>query len=272
MIESDKITTRTERITPKKAEQYLAMKKTNRPIDKAHVKALAKMMRDGTFHLTHQGIAFNCDGTLQDGQHRLLAIIESGMYVSMNVSRGLPNKAMDVIDTGKKRTIADALNINGLATDSRAVAIGRRMMDGSSLLKNGGHGSRLEIIRFIEKHSEAIEFAKRQPGNGAIFLHASLRAPIARAWYTANRKRLAEFMEVLSSGFATSDDDRAAILLRNYYMANRQVMGRHAGEFALYLKTEQMLSDFLNREPVTTVRKAKSELFPLPEEKINATK
>lgn len=272
MIESDKITTRTERITPKKAEQYLAMKKTNRPIDKAHVKALAKMMRDGTFQLTHQGIAFNCDGTLQDGQHRLLAIIESGMYVSMNVSRGLPNKAMDVIDTGKKRTIADALNINGLAMDARAVAIGRRMMDGVGFQKTGGHGSRPEIIRFVERHHEAIEFAKRQPGSGGAFLHASLRAPIARAWYTANRKRLGEFMEILSSGLTTSDDDRSAILLRNFFMANRVVVGRNASAFELYMKTEQMLSDFLNREPVTTVRKAKSELFPLPEEKTNAAK
>jgi len=272
MDDYQKIKTRTERISPKKAEQYLALKKTNRPIRKPWVKELAQMMRDGDFHLTHQGIAFNCDGSLSDGEHRLLAIVESGMYVTMNVSRGLTEQAREVIDTGKVRSVADALNLSGHNSDGRRVAIGRRMMEGVKIDSTGGHGSRPSIIRFVVLHEKAIDFARQQAGNGALFIHASLRAPVARAWYTQDKARLQEFMICLHSGFPKSEDDKAAILLRNYYLSHRGLCGRHHGALELYLRTEQMLLDFLNRAQVSTVRKAKEELFPLPEEKKRGSK
>ncbi len=43
-------------------------------------------MREGHWDTTHQGIAIASDGTLVDGQHRLLAIVESGVTVRMNVT------------------------------------------------------------------------------------------------------------------------------------------------------------------------------------------
>jgi hypothetical protein len=272
MSETTKITTRIEVITPKKAEQYLALKTINRPIRKPWVKELAQMMRDGDFHLTHQGIAFNCDGSLSDGEHRLRAIVESGCYVPMNVSRGLTEEARKAIDTGKNRSVADALNLSGHASDSRSVAIGRRMMEGMTLDKTGNHGSRPAIIRFLIEHASAIEFARHQPGRNALFLHASLRAPVARAFYSENEARLEEFMLCLCSGFPKSDDDKAAILLRNHYLANRALMGRHRGALALYQRTEAMLRDFLDRTDVNRVHKADRELFPLPGEAKRGTK
>lgn len=58
----------------------------NRNINYAKVKKMAKDMKEGHWDTTHQGIAIASDGTLVDGQHRLLAIVESGVTVRMNVT------------------------------------------------------------------------------------------------------------------------------------------------------------------------------------------
>jgi hypothetical protein len=262
-MQEGSISTRLERITPKKAAIYLANAAPNRPVRKAWVAQLAQMMRDGDFHVTHQGIAFNDKGELVDARHRLLAVIESGCYVTMNVTRGLSDSAMNVIDTGKPRSVVDAMAIDGHDINGRDVAIGKRMSDG---LDHTGHAvlTRPDLIRFVAKHIDAIQFS-RQSANERWFRHASIRAPIARAWYTKNRARLEEFSECLNSGIMKSEADKAAILLRNFVMKTN--LAGHEASNILYRKTERALQNFLDRKVPDVLTAANEELFPLPEEK-----
>lgn len=114
-----KITTTIEEITPGKAKRYLTCNKINRTVRELTVSAYARDMKMGNWLVTHQGIAFDDKGNLIDGQHRLLAIIESGSIVKMAVTRGLPQThfngteifTMDVVDRGKTRTTGDQLTV-----------------------------------------------------------------------------------------------------------------------------------------------------------------
>lgn len=94
-------------ITPELAAKYLEKNHSNRPIRKAHVRMFVRMMLDGDFHLTHQGLAFSDEGVLLDGQHRLLAIIQSGETVSMTITEGLPASAYKDMDCGVGRSLSD---------------------------------------------------------------------------------------------------------------------------------------------------------------------
>lgn len=70
----------TRAIGPKEAEELLAHNyDKNRNVRKMWVKALANMMKQGQF-IAQNGdvIRVGHDGTLYDGQHRLMAVIESG--------------------------------------------------------------------------------------------------------------------------------------------------------------------------------------------------
>jgi len=112
------ITFSLEEITPDTANQYLERNKGNRAITKDRVNALAREMRDGVFMVTHQCIAFNANGDLIDGQHRLSAIIQSGQNVKLFVARyertetamllpfdnGLTRKHYDLLEYNKKQT------------------------------------------------------------------------------------------------------------------------------------------------------------------------
>ena len=82
--------TKVTTITPEMAREWLKKNMhNNRPVLKATVHNYARQMRCGTWNLTHQGIAFDQNGELVDGQHRLSAIIEANVPVKMNVTYGL---------------------------------------------------------------------------------------------------------------------------------------------------------------------------------------
>lgn len=99
-------------ITPELAREYLAKNiDKNRPIRKAVVHAYAEQMKRGEWKITPQGISFDQKGRLIDGQHRLMAVIESGAKVPMYVTTGVPVDRMLMIDCGTKRTAADILSI-----------------------------------------------------------------------------------------------------------------------------------------------------------------
>ncbi len=95
------------RITPTEAQKWLDHNRINRPIRKAHVKRLAAAMKRGEWVVNHQAIALN--GTnLLDGQHRLSAILLSGLpYVEMSVIRDAKDSTFDTIDIGEKRSLSD---------------------------------------------------------------------------------------------------------------------------------------------------------------------
>ena len=91
-----------ETITPALAEKYLSTNvEHQRHINTPKVALYAKMMKDGDWALDGQSIKFAKNGRSQvliDGQHRLHAIILSGVPVEMVVQRGLELSAFKTLD------------------------------------------------------------------------------------------------------------------------------------------------------------------------------
>ncbi len=105
-------------VTPAMATRWLKNNFRNRPISQDIVTAYARDMRLGLWTATHQGIAFNDRDELIDGQHRLLAIVQSGRTIRIMVTFGLPSKiegsemtTMDAVDRGRTRSVGDQLLI-----------------------------------------------------------------------------------------------------------------------------------------------------------------
>jgi hypothetical protein len=104
----------TEVITPEHATSILENMTCNRKVRDRHVTRLAHMMRDGEWHDdAGDPIRFGSDNQLLDGQHRLWAIVQSGIPRRMVVLRGIQTGTMAVLDTGVRRTLADYLGMQG---------------------------------------------------------------------------------------------------------------------------------------------------------------
>jgi hypothetical protein len=104
-------------VTPKLAREWLRFNTNNRPLRPSHVEALRASFERGEYVFTHQGIAFDSDGAVADGQHRLTAIslLPDGWSFPMLVTRGLDREtAFPVIDAVQaKRSTSDVLGIDG---------------------------------------------------------------------------------------------------------------------------------------------------------------
>jgi len=98
-----------KKITPEIAREMLKHNTHNLPVRQSHVNYLASEMAAGRWALTHQGIAVADDGTVSDGQHRLLAVVQSGVTIETYVTRGIGLDLQPLLDKGRIRAIADEL-------------------------------------------------------------------------------------------------------------------------------------------------------------------
>lgn len=101
-------------VTPEMAREMLKKNGINRPINKNTVKHYVKSMKNGEWVLNGEGLSFAADGTLLNGQHRLTAVIESGMNIPFQVSYGVSKESFSTFDQGRKRTDRDIFAIAGI--------------------------------------------------------------------------------------------------------------------------------------------------------------
>lgn len=115
-----------EIVTPDKAKEYLATNEGNRKLNMRVAGQLASEIREGRWQLTHQGIAFDENGVLIDGQHRLTAVVLADTPAELMVARGVKPSENNLyaIDNGHRRSIRDMLQIgkyDSLYTNSQLI-------------------------------------------------------------------------------------------------------------------------------------------------------
>ena len=101
-------------ITPDIARQWLERNPINRKLSQAHVRRIAQAIQNREWAMNGEAIKFNCDGTLLDGQHRLLAVIECGIPVQSLVITGISSDAQGTMDLGRTRSLVDFLRMDGV--------------------------------------------------------------------------------------------------------------------------------------------------------------
>lgn len=101
-------------VTPELAKEYIEKNTHNRPLSKARVEQYANQMLKGQWRLTHEGIAFDEYGRLQDGQHRLHAIVKSGVAIEMLVGTDMDKENITKINRPKVRSLVDDFYLNNV--------------------------------------------------------------------------------------------------------------------------------------------------------------
>lgn len=269
--------TRIETISPEKAYRYLEGNIHNRPIRQHRVRELADAMRRGEWKVTHQGLAFGKteskgDQILVDGQHRLWAIVESGVTVEMMVTLGIDPETFKVIDTGTSRSNSDTLAVlkepyyKSLAD---ALSWLFRHENGMMATSTGGSGysrpSNTQVEDMIEKHP-AIRNSLRVPKT---FKPVSLMPRGIAIWlHYEFSQRDVQLADMFFSGVGTgealrADDPRYVLrarLLDN--MANKQSKLHSEVIAAIIIKT---WNAFVARKTLRTLRweKGGTEEFPV---------
>lgn len=117
------VTTQIETITPSKAVSMLEKNLMNRPMNERNLNSLVEALKNGTFNFTGESIKFSKEDILLDGQHRLAAIVKSGIPVKTIIIRGLEPESFKYMDIGRQRLASDVLSIEGVKNAARIAGI-----------------------------------------------------------------------------------------------------------------------------------------------------
>lgn len=128
------VTYSVELITPEMAAAWLTQNKHNRRQRRASINKYARDMSRGRWMENGTGIAFDLDGNMIDGQHRLEGCVLSGKSFWSLVVTNLPAEAQDTLDDQTKRTMADRLGFHEHENTHVSAAVTRRV-----LLWQNGH-------------------------------------------------------------------------------------------------------------------------------------
>ncbi len=120
------ITAKVELITVEVATQLLENNGHNRKQTQNNIKVIEKALINNEWQVSGQTIIIALNGDLMDGQHRLQAVVNTGIPMYHLVCRGVEPSVFSVIDTGKARNGADTLSISGVAEHTKIANIVRQ--------------------------------------------------------------------------------------------------------------------------------------------------
>lgn len=145
-------------VTPDTARDWLERNTSNRRVSNLIVERYARDMASGNWRINGETIKLN--GTqLIDGQHRLLACVQSDKPFESWVCLDLPENTFETIDTGKARLPADVMHIAGITNSTDASRLAAMMLryEGGAMKRQRSKWSTTELLRWWQSHPEAAE-------------------------------------------------------------------------------------------------------------------
>jgi hypothetical protein len=248
-----------QRISPVQARQWLETSLHNRPLRQATVDRYAKDILENRWHNNGETIKFNGKGQLIDGQHRLSAVVQAGKGIPALVVHNLALECIDTVDTGRMRSLANQLAMEGetyyceLSTAIRNLHL--LIQNPIPLTDRKETFTNLQGLAFLETHPKLRDYMKwimhddrlamrgvYSPGAAAGMMYVcSMRSPkIARS-----------FFHKLASGENVSG---VVLKLRNKLLADRRAAIRARNDIRLWwiisawnaLRAGRTISNFSN--------------------------
>lgn len=247
-------------VTPEMATAWLSKNTHNRRINKGHVQRLRSDLVEGRWKFNPDPVSFDPEGTVLNGQHRLTAIVDSGVPALLAVCFNVPPDAMSVMDQGVPRKLKDIAGIS-----NREAAVATSMLCG--LDRSGkDYPSKGELATFFRRFEPEISFAiSLCPTSTRGLRVAAIPAAIARAACGhIDRDTLSAFATVLMSGMPVTNTDATVIRLRDRLMSGIK-FNQGAGARDVYGSVERALIAYSKGQILGKIFPAKEELFPLPD-------
>jgi hypothetical protein len=240
-------------ITPQQAKlilEHLNIK--NRRVTQSHVDVyvsdmIAQRWTDGS------PIVFFPDGTLADGQHRLLAVVASNVAVRFSVIVGVPFESKLNHNQGKLVSAADVIRMT-LGTDDihgvntkRAAQYCRSIVEIEQGRRKASTG---EIMQLLETFKYGLQIiapysATNKKGTSRVACWAGIIA----ACYYVERDQMERFCS-LFIGVSIPTCEYESVPLR---FANDMLRNREHGQDdrkKTYLKTQRAIKAFVEKEPL----------------------
>jgi hypothetical protein len=250
-------------VTPAVASGLLTLNTNNRPLCNDRVALYAEKMRSGLWMENGESIVITDKPRLGSGQHRLCAIVRSGIGYNIVIVSGVSDRAFPTLDTGKSRTAANVMTCAGIKNAGKTAAALSAIVNyqgscssawsdvkGADTI-SGYHGTYGDITEFISL-SERIRASCKARSS---FLAGALY------WMNAsNRNLMLDFAEKMSTGIGLVPGD-PELMLRARISADAGAKARLSKvEYAALVAVAANAK--LNSKTVRTLKWDNSSAFP----------
>lgn len=237
-------------VTPEIARHYLSLNTANyRTIKPAVASRYAEDMKSGNWHENGEAIQFSKNGTLKNGQHRLLAIVNSGVSMEMNVVTDLDDD-VEIFDWGSARSNAQIAKARGLSLGTDAIGAARIILAGYGLSAPKGITDKYLTDHYDQLREASVITRKNGSvaGMGKIGKKAGccLAVYIARRLDLVNDAILVEFFGIFNSMNILPEQKRnpGPPLVASRMIVSNRLKGSGHGQESHYSITIQALLDY----------------------------
>jgi hypothetical protein len=186
------------------------------------------MLQENRWQNTGEPIIVSKEGILNDGQHRLLAIKDTGITAEADVRFGVPRVAFKSTGTGKRRSSAQVLGIEGYSNTTCQASIARlvRAYDANQMASFRARSVEAdEILSIVDADERIAQMAAkvqrlrfppvRTGGFGFVLVIAARSTDVSKVF---------EFAELVASGVISDESNPA----RRLHVRLRDTAFRHA--------------------------------------------
>jgi hypothetical protein len=247
-------------VTPQLAKEWLTKNiGNNRKLMKGKIDKWATSMLDGEW-IVAESIKFDKNGNLFDGQHRLMAVIQTGLTIDFLVTEGYDPKAAQVVDIGANRRLEHIAQLQGKKFDKFQASVMRAMLiPTGKFYRQKDILSHQAMIDLIGEYQEYIEYAMKVTPNKASFLNKSpFLAALARAAFFYNvidndssdeAERLNDARIILKTGMTNNEEDTAILKLRDWLNGSKNLTTNNGDRTLAYYMTDYYIWLFMNKKP-----------------------
>jgi len=245
-----------EDVGPEKALGWLGTSDGNRNTIQGAVNRYCVDILRERWPLTPQGIAFDTNGALVDGHHRLKAIIKSGKTVKMAVFRDVPVESVPFLDYGVVRLEKDVMARDGIRHAKKIIEVVKAAV--LSL-----HGSKRDVSKdlnlaigyaylpYIQWILEEMGIKQRAPVYGTV-----LRA-VANEGMT---ERICAFCNHMRDN--TNEGKNCPVNALQRYLAKVAAKTASGHHNDIYPRVQAALKAFNDGKPLTRLCPVKADHWP----------
>lgn len=213
-------------ITPALAAMLIARNADNRSVSEINLDRIKRDIVGGRYTLNGEPIVVASDGHLNDGQHRLHAVMETGRSIRSFITFGVERDSRFTVNQGVIRTAGNYLGMNGFERANSLAAAATHAWQYKTHQKLSRSGSlrptKTEVRDTVKNYRQIAEslIAVSVPGAGALCGVSMLAFAHFAISEVAAETKVRDFFEKLISGAGLSKEN-PILYVRNRLIAMR---------------------------------------------------
>jgi hypothetical protein len=251
-------------ITPDVASFLLTLNDPeNRNISRERVEGYALAMAEGRWYLNGESLVIDEHMVMRSGQHRCLASVRSECSFKTLVVFGISTDAVASLDTGKARSAADVLQMNGYKNTHLLAAMARVVLQ-TEARDLGKSFDNMTVRKVLARHPSLAESGQTiyRPITSAFKGHGVSNRVVGGLMYLfslVDPDRQQDFQDRLCQGYGLEKGD-PILALRNSFLSSTNT--KRLSTTAQYVYTIKAWNAYMEGRSVLILRRGESEALP----------